>query len=161
MARETEKLSTRSEKADVNIFQHSLFSSEKTTSIRQPRGVIRRRIHVLALTCTAVCGAFLWWISNCFIAGDGRTEFGTSRSKSFGLVKNAIQVALATPAATVLECFQVYQPVLFPAGAVDQVAVTDGTESTTTILPTKPNSSCQVLLMEHSFGYSYGMPFIG
>ncbi|EHK96353.1 putative Peptide-N4-(N-acetyl-beta-glucosaminyl)asparagine amidase A [Glarea lozoyensis 74030] len=98
---------------------------------------------------------------DCFITNDTKTELAVSSSKTFKLVKDAIQVTLATPATAVLECFQVYQPVLFPKGAVDQVITSDGTENTTIIAPSSSNSSCQVLLMDHSFGYSYGMPFVG
>ncbi|KAG9239558.1 putative peptide-N4-(N-acetyl-beta-glucosaminyl)asparagine amidase A [Amylocarpus encephaloides] len=85
-------------------------------------------------------------------------SFSLRLGTPFNLVKNAIQVASAGP---VLECFQVYQPVLFPSGAVDETIQSDGSENTTTIGPTDSTASCQTLLMEHSFGFSYGIPFVG
>jgi hypothetical protein len=144
-------------KVDIhNLEDWALNGKERITSRVAPRA-----FRLLGLTCAAICGGFLWWLSSCFITSNARIELGISSSKTFNLVKNAVQVALATPTSSVLECFQVYQPVLFPAGAVDQTVSNDGTENTTTIIATNSSSSCQVLLMEHSFGYSYGMPFVG
>lgn len=52
-----------------------------------------------------------------------------------------------------LECFQVAQPVLGPEGPTPswgrETPVGDG------------QGDCEVLLMEHSFGASYGQPFVG
>lgn len=66
-----------------------------------------------------------------------------------------------TPAnKTVLECFQVHQPVLTPQGATTDdstggaVALGSGSNSSST------GSSCTVLLMDYVFAYSYGTPFI-
>jgi hypothetical protein len=56
--------------------------------------------------------------------------------------------SVLTPTASVLNVFQVHQPVF----------VTQSSNN-------GPNggspASCTVLLMEHSFGWSYGMPFVG
>jgi len=123
------------------------------------RWTIGKSIRVL-ITCIAMSGVLILGVQDCF-AQDTRTEFAVSPVRAYRLVKDAIQTSLATPAATVLECFQVYQPVLFPKGAVDQVVASDGSENTTIISPTASNSSCQVLLMEHTFGFSYGIPFVG
>lgn len=67
--------------------------------------------------------------------------------------------AVASP--TVLECFQVAPPVLTPQGASYEVTESDGSETFQSTGNSSPTESCTVLLMEHSFGYSYGMPFIG
>ncbi|CZR59558.1 related to peptide-n4-(n-acetyl-beta-d-glucosaminyl) asparaginase amidase N [Phialocephala subalpina] len=81
---------------------------------------------------------------------------------SFDLVKDAVPIASATPSSTaVLEVFQVYQPVLTPSGATDETLTAAGDENTTTIAQSGAASSCQVTLMVHSFGYSYGIPFVG
>jgi len=61
----------------------------------------------------------------------------------------------------VLEVFQVYQPVLTPSGVTDQTISSNGEEDTITIASAPSASSCKVLLMDHVFGYSYGMPFVG
>ncbi|KAJ9156109.1 Peptide-N4-(N-acetyl-beta-glucosaminyl)asparagine amidase A [Pleurostoma richardsiae] len=59
--------------------------------------------------------------------------------------------------ATALECFQVAQPVLMPQGAVgsDGSTVTSGTGS-----PAAQGDSCTLVLMDHVFAYSYGIPFV-
>ena len=54
-----------------------------------------------------------------------------------------------------LECFQVAQPVLLPQGATTsdgKVAAGTGQPGTT---------GCKVVLMEHVFAWSYGLPFVG
>jgi hypothetical protein len=80
---------------------------------------------------------------------------------SFDLVKHAVPAPAATSAIALLEDFQVYQPVLTPSGATDDTTLDNGSENTTAIAQTSATSSCQVLLMEHIFGYSYGIPFVG
>lgn len=77
-------------------------------------------------------------------------------STTFHLVKNAISATTG-----VLETFQVYQPVFTPSGAIDETTSPSGFGITTTIAQTAPSTSCSVVLMDHSFGYSYGMPFVG
>lgn len=69
--------------------------------------------------------------------------------------------ALATPSRRqapegqdgLLECLQVAQPVLGPEGPTPswgrETPVGDG------------QGECETLLMEHSFGASYGQPFVG
>jgi len=52
-----------------------------------------------------------------------------------------------------LECFQVTQPALGPHGPLLPASGPDDRSSR--------KSSCSVRLMEHSFGFSYGKPFVG
>lgn len=60
----------------------------------------------------------------------------------------------ATATATVLEDFEVHQPVLTPSGAtLDDGDSTGGSSSA--------ESSCSVVLMDYVFAYSYGTPFVG
>jgi hypothetical protein len=66
-----------------------------------------------------------------------------------------------SPSSPVLEVFQVYQPVLAPSGPTDQTIESDGFSNTTAIGSTETVSSCTQLLMEYSFGFSYGHPFVG
>ncbi|KAL2758667.1 hypothetical protein ACRALDRAFT_1080408 [Sodiomyces alcalophilus JCM 7366] len=55
-----------------------------------------------------------------------------------------------------LECVQVAQPVLGPSGPVLQ-----GTGTSPGAAETLGEPSCTMLLMEHTFGFSYGKPFVG
>lgn len=79
------------------------------------------------------------------------------------LVKHQESSTTSAPAATgsVLECFQVAQPVLTPNGASYQSTAEDGSTLMTDIAATSSSDSCSVLLMDHVFASSYGMPFIG
>ncbi|TVY86261.1 Peptide-N4-(N-acetyl-beta-glucosaminyl)asparagine amidase A, partial [Lachnellula willkommii] len=113
----------------------------------------------LLLSFATCCIGLLWIFSDCVVASHGDQHEITSAS--LDLARNAARTPAATPSSAVLECFQVYQPVLFPSGAVDETVTSDGSENTTTIAPTTPATSCEVLLMEHSFGFSYGIPFVG
>ncbi|OIW28856.1 hypothetical protein CONLIGDRAFT_561751, partial [Coniochaeta ligniaria NRRL 30616] len=67
--------------------------------------------------------------------------------------------AAASP--TVLECFQVAPPVLTPHGASYQATESDGSEVFLDAGNSASKEDRTVLLMEHSFAWSYGMPFIG
>jgi hypothetical protein len=68
----------------------------------------------------------------------------------------------AAPTPTgLLDVFQVYQPVLTPQGATDQTVSSEGVEGTSTIAAAASPDSCEVLLMDHVFAYSYGIPFVG
>lgn len=82
--------------------------------------------------------------------------YDESVSPTFHLVKDAISATTG-----VLETFQVYQPVFTPSGAIDETISSNGSGNTTTIAPTAQSTSCQVVLMDHSFGFSYGIPFVG
>jgi hypothetical protein len=63
--------------------------------------------------------------------------------------------------SSVLEVFQVYQPVFAPSGPTDQTVESDGFSNTTAIGSTETIAGCNQLLMEYSFGFSYGHPFVG
>lgn len=64
----------------------------------------------------------------------------------------------ATAAATVLEVFQVHQPVLTPSGpTLDDAVVGDDDDAA----GGSAGESCSVVLMDHVFAVSYGAPFIG
>jgi hypothetical protein len=114
---------------------------------------------LLFLTFIGCCLSLFWLFSDCFVAS--HEEKHEVSPATYDLVTKAARAPAATPSSGVLECFQVYQPVFFPSGAVDETVTSDGLENTTTIAPTASASSCEVLLMEHSFGFSYGMPFVG
>lgn len=58
-----------------------------------------------------------------------------------------------------LEVFQVYAPILTKPIADQEINPEEPSdhESSSTL----SSESCDVLLMEHSFGFSYGKPFVG
>lgn len=69
------------------------------------------------------------------------------------LVKERRQSA-SNSSGTVLVNVQVHQPVLTPEGATLDSGVSNGEAGDV-------QDSCQVVLMERVFAYSYGDPFIG
>jgi hypothetical protein len=73
--------------------------------------------------------------------------------------RQATTSSAPTSLPTVLECFQVAEPVLTPQGA--QSSSGGGAPVTTNATDSSPTASCQVLLMDHVFGNSYGTPFVG
>lgn len=79
------------------------------------------------------------------------------QSSSAPATTTATSSATATSAsssATVLVDFQVHQPVLTPEGATLDSGESNGDAGDV-------EDSCQVLLMDYVFAYSYGEPFIG
>lgn len=60
----------------------------------------------------------------------------------------------ATATATVLEDFEVHQPILTPSGATPDDG--DSTDNSSSV-----EDSCSVVLMDHVFAYSYGEPYVG
>lgn len=122
------------------------------------------RVKGLALVSFGFFLALYLLLSDCLLVHDGEEDRASSAIQdiaSFNLVKHAAPAPSAT--SSVLECFQVYQPVLTPSEATDETGSSDGFENTTTVAsaPAPAGSSCDVLLMEHSFAFSYGMPFVG
>ncbi|KAH8685586.1 peptide N-acetyl-beta-D-glucosaminyl asparaginase amidase A-domain-containing protein [Tricladium varicosporioides] len=119
---------------------------------------------LLRLALIGCCVVVIWLFGNFlalkYAAGAEADEIEVVPA-SYNLVKNAVAAPSATPSPGVLECFQVHQPVLFPSGVVDTTTTSEGSENTTIIAVTETASSCKVLLMEHSFGFSYGIPFVG
>ena len=79
------------------------------------------------------------------------------------LVKDAVSTISSSAATTTptLEVFQVYQPVFTPNGPVDDTTSATGTENTAVLAKTNTTASCSIVLMDYSFGYSYGEPFVG
>ena len=121
----------------------------------------RRRVHLAAFVFTGCCIILFWVFSDCLsIRAVSIAETNATVVAPSALVKYEASSA-ASSTTGVLEVFQVYQPVLTPTGATDETVMSNGTEDTTTIAPTTPETSCQVVLMQHDFAYSYGLPFVG
>ena len=121
----------------------------------------RRRVHLAAFVFAGCCIILFWVFGDCLsIRAVSIAETNATDLSPSALVKyEAASAALSTTG--VLEVFQVYQPVLTPTGATDETVMSNGTEDTTTIAPMTPETSCQIVLMQHDFAYSYGLPFIG
>ena len=81
------------------------------------------------------------------------------------IAKRAISSTSSAPTATstgLENVFMVYPPVFGPSGAVDEVISSSGQETASVIEAASATSpSCQVLLMQYDFAYSYGQPFVG
>jgi hypothetical protein len=104
-------------------------------------------IGVLAVALIGCCLGLFWVLRGCLPSNVLRQDDIppiTTESSPLGLVKYAVPAPAAT--SSVLEVFQVYQPVLTPSEATDE---------------TTSSSPCEVLLMQHTFAYSYGQPFVG
>ncbi|CAD6445249.1 5f4f0082-3b25-49af-ad88-3d54b27c0d46 [Sclerotinia trifoliorum] len=103
------------------------------------------------------CGlSLIWLLPSCF-----SNEKVDTLPKSHLVKYSATPAPSATPSSAVLEVFQVYQPVLIPPGVTDETTSYNGVEETAIIASTNDATSCKVVLMEHTFGYSYGIPFVG
>lgn len=141
---------------DIRSEKEQLLS---TTEIRQTS--LRRQFafryipQLLIAVLVASCISLIWTLHDCLPANKLISE--DSVPPTFHLVKDAVSAS----SAGVLEDFQVYQPVFTPSGATDETTTANGVENITTIAQTAGSSSCQVLLMQHSFAFSYGLPFVG
>lgn len=95
------------------------------------------------------------------VAGD---RLGRLSNTLVATKRQETSVSSAPPTVpTVLECFQVAQPVLMPNGATySPPASGDGSSAAESAEERPPpKESCTVVLMEHTFGWSYDKPFIG
>jgi hypothetical protein len=133
-----------------------LGTSEEPSHLRKNQKKSHSRpLQLIFFILLCSCLPLIWLLRPC------SPEDVADSFPDYHLVKHSAPVPAATPSSAVLEVFQVYQPVLTPKGVTDETAADNGVEETTTIASTSEATSCKVLLMDHSFGYSYGMPFIG
>lgn len=101
--------------------------------------------------------------------GNDQTEHAAAESSSESVALGVpvvirrqtanVTTTSATAAATVLEVFQVHQPVLTPSGPTLDDAVNAGDDDDAS--GASAGDSCSVVLMDHVFAVSYGAPFIG
>jgi len=117
-----------------------------------PFGCIAKLLYAVIL---ASCVALVLMLNDCLPSKGLPRE--NPDSSTIRLVKDAVSATTAG----VTEDFQVYQPVFTPSGATDETTLSNGSENTTTIAQTNATGSCQVLLMQHTFAFSYGIPFVG
>jgi hypothetical protein len=136
-----------------------LVDAEASTAPRKCMS-LNDKLKLTVLAILGCCIPLIWALNGCMFANNVQED--EISSAAFDLVKYAVPAPSASASAlAVLEVFQVYQPVLTPSGATDETILGNGAENTTTIAQAAASSSCEVLLMEHSFGYSYGIPFVG
>jgi hypothetical protein len=136
-----------------------LVDTETSTAPRKSVS-LSDKLKLAVLAILGCCIPLIWALNGCMSAGNVQGD--EISSANFDLVKDAVPAPSAPASApAVLEVFQVYQPVLTPSGATDETILGNGAENTTTIAQAAASSSCEVLLMDHSFGYSYGVPFVG
>jgi hypothetical protein len=141
---------------DPSSEKEGLLTTTEILRVSPRRNFAFRCITQLLLAVIVIsCISLVWTLHDCLPAKKLYNE--DSVSSTFHLVKDAVS---ASPSG-VLEDFQVYQPVFTPSGATDETTTDSGLENTTTIAQTTATSSCQVLLMNHSFAFSYGIPFVG
>ncbi|KAL2073237.1 hypothetical protein VTL71DRAFT_10561 [Oculimacula yallundae] len=117
-----------------------------------------RSFKTFAFALSASCVFLFWLLAECVPSIEWQT---VATAPFVNLVKDAVPASSASPSPSsgVLEVFQVHQPVLSPSGVPDQTTIEDGSNNTTA--HTSHSTSCEALLMEHSFGFSYGKPFVG
>lgn len=116
----------------------------------------------LAIGCILALILTCWTFFRCLLPAELPATQLAYRNNVQAAVLAATITSSASPSSTaVLEVFQVYQPVLTPDGPTAETISSDGSLNTTTIESTEHDVSCTKLLMEHSFGWSYGIPFVG
>lgn len=147
---------------EKGIIKKTWYAEHAEVSLPPTQSLARKlRVALLVVAGSSLC--LLWLLNDCLPVTSWKIQEEHSNAASvsaFDLVK--YQVSSAAPSATgVLECFQVYQPVLTPEGITDDTVLSDGEQETTTIAPSAAEESCGVRLMQHDFAFSYGMPFIG
>ena len=117
------------------------------------------KLKLAILAILGCCIPLIWVLNDCIPVDNVQGD--EISAATFDLVKYSTAPSASVSASAVLEVFQVYQPVLTPSGATDETILGNGAENTTTIGQAAANSGCEVLLMDHSFGFSYGIPFVG
>jgi hypothetical protein len=110
---------------------------------------------ILFAVVAALCIALVWMLHDCLPSKSPPHK--NLVSSTFRLVKDAV----STSTSGITADFQVYQPVYTPSGATAETTQANGSENTTVVAQTSATSSCQVLLMQHTFAFSYGIPFVG
>jgi hypothetical protein len=151
-----------SESLDVSVEKSMLHDDScGEEEILKPSRNLGRRGKVFALVFVGSCIALGWLLGDC-----ARAESWKGRDSRPATYEHLVKYAAAasstnsTPSG-LLDVFQVYQPVLTPKGVTDETVSANGQENTTAIASPSSSSSCEVLLMEHDFAYSYGLPFVG
>lgn len=142
--------------------------TQPETSSRQRKGISSATTLPVILLSFLGLGGILILLKQAFSSSGYRPAGEPARSHlPVGLPRIHVERASAPPGTTttspprasptaILEVFQVYQPVLIPNNNNS-----DGVSNPTVPTVGGTAANCQVLLMQHSFGQSYGVPFVG
>ncbi|KAI1416144.1 hypothetical protein F5Y13DRAFT_154656 [Hypoxylon sp. FL1857] len=105
---------------------------------------------LFSFICSTRMHLGIWFLASPSLKQAIRSEFEQ--------LQGLLTTVSSTENRTVLECFQVAQPVLGPNGPISQSTVSN---ETGTAGQDSLGEPCSVLLMDHVFGFSYGKPFVG
>lgn len=150
----------RLEEDSQPISTHDFLASKPSSSSSGTDVSRRKWARPVTFLVVGCCVTLLWAFSDCLFS---ESWFNKEASiASYSLVKDDVSASTAAEASRgVLECLQVHQPVLLPSKPNGQTISSSGTGDTSLAVASEAASSCQVLLMEHQFAFSYGLPFIG
>lgn len=148
-------------RSKVDIEQLNRGSSGRIERLRCHKCSLTVRV-LLILVCFATLGLVARVFLFCSVHPAATGVRLESRGQNAHPVVEEILISHAKPSSSpVLEVFQVYQPVLTPSGPTDETSNSNGSSNTTAIGSTETFAGCTQLLMEYSFGFSYGHPFVG
>jgi hypothetical protein len=146
-------------KVDIEHLKES--SGCKTDRLRCFKCSLKLQI-LLLLASVAALSLFAWSSLSCGANPAATGVWLSNRGQNGQLAVDEIFISHPKLSSSpVLEVFQVYQPVLAPSGPTDQTIGSSGSSNTTAIGSADTSASCTQLLMEYSFGFSYGHPFVG
>lgn len=115
-----------------------------------------RRAGMKRLAVGAVLATLLLLVASVWSCQPHRHRREEGKLDKLDIVRrqSASTASAAAATGTVLVDYQVHQPVLTPEGATLDSGVSNGVAG-------EVEDSCQVVLMDYVFAYSYGEPFIG
>jgi hypothetical protein len=126
----------------------------KQASNASPSFAVHSRRHRL-LRATALALTITILTTLCFVDRGIGKDLALSASVTARSVQH-----YARAAGSVLEVFEVYPPVLtvIPSGALE---ITDGSSNASIQIIDNHRKSCQQVIVDYPFAYSYGAPFVG
>lgn len=121
-----------------------------------------RAAYISVLASLFLLFLFVRWHTEYYLVGidllkrdNDDAQTASDHARSFG------SYAIVAAAATLLQVFQVYPPVLTPTQ--NGLVITDGSSISQSVMPTGQTQGCVTtqVLMNHVFANSYGAPFVG
>ncbi|QSZ31765.1 hypothetical protein DSL72_001334 [Monilinia vaccinii-corymbosi] len=144
-------------KSDIHIGDDFRMTGTKYDPDNKNGTSTTKNFKIFFLILLSCAGGFsLIWSQRSYFSNDASYTLPRSH-----LIKYSATPAASAIPSSALEVFQVYQPALIPPGVTDEIASYDEAEETATIASANGATSCRVILMEHTFGNSYGTPFVG
>jgi hypothetical protein len=115
----------------------------------------RRILVVLAATLTC-----LTWASRSRCPPFGLDALREALPTTLGANKETSTNPHQAQSTNILDVFQVHQPVFTPSDTFRKASLQNGRAGTAATMAMS-SRACEAVLMEHSFGFSYGQPFVG